>query len=67
MIRYAVLDQTGVYPLTAGRGAILPDGAVETPGDILPAQIIRMMLDGGVWVPRPEGAPAGGHAGTGDL
>ncbi|MDP2738707.1 MAG: hypothetical protein Q8O82_08405 [Pseudorhodobacter sp.] len=24
------------------------------PGDLLPAQIMRMMLEGGVWVPRPE-------------
>jgi len=57
MIHWATLDPTGVYPHTAGRGAGLPEGAVEVPGDLLPAQIIRMMLDGGVWVPRPEVPP----------
>jgi len=57
MIHYVTLDPTGVYPHTAGRGGVLPEGAVETPGDLLPAQIIRMMLDGGVWVPRPEMPP----------
>jgi len=35
----------------------MPEGAEETPGDLLPVQIIRMMLDGGVWVPRPEVPP----------
>ena len=57
MIHYAMLDATGVYPHTAGRGVALPKGALETPGDLLPAQIIRMMLDDGVWVPRPEVPP----------
>ena len=57
MIHYVTLDPTGVYPHTAGRGGVLPEGAVETPGDLLPAQILRMMLEGGVWVARPEVPP----------
>ncbi len=67
MIHWATLDPTGVYPQTAGRGLSMPEGAVEVPGDLLPAQIIRMMLDGGVWVPRPRGAAAGGHPATGHM
>jgi len=57
MIHWATLDPTGVYPQTAGRGLGLPEGAIEVPGDLLPRQIIRMMLDGGGWVPRPEVPP----------
>lgn len=57
MIHWATLDPSGFYPLSAGRGIAMPQGAVEVPGDLLPAQVIRMMLDGGEWVPRPEVPP----------
>ena len=53
MLRWAILEPDGAYPVQAGSGRILPPGAVETPPDVPPETIAASMLVDGTWVRRP--------------
>lgn len=53
MIAWALLDPTGRVPVSLGRSASMPEGAVALPEELTADVAARMQVAGGQWTDRP--------------